>query len=336
MRLTAFIPTVGRELVVALEACGIQTDSDLLFSAQPLELFLRLPEGTATLQELVQFRTLVAEAAAAPSKSGSELFEEHLAFQDPIHKVSGVFSLDALLESLVAPQIIHISGDRGAGKSAFALNVALRMLAEHDNSNVLWIDTTGDFSPTNAKRVLEYTRGQQPDNSPLERLQVSLLFDNDTLYTVLEEHQMTYEHTPTRHSHRCVVIDTITPLLGPLLSAESAHGHATMVSTIHHLRDYARQHSVLVLLVNNATLAQPNDYLHTVTPTTKKPALGPSFTFLTDATIWISACPPPDNAMEDDSSTFHSAQLIASKNTQSDQFSEFRLRDGTILPPLES
>lgn len=45
--------------------------------------------------------------------------------------------------------------------------------------------------------------------------------------------------------NRYIVIDSITPLLGPQLSAESAEGHAAMVNFMRYLRNIARNYGVL-------------------------------------------------------------------------------------------
>lgn len=61
----------------------------------------------------------------------------------------------------------------------------------------------------------------------LERLQVSLAFDIESVHEVLETLRQTlssrssYSELPTT---RCIVIDSITPLLGPMLSATSSQG----------------------------------------------------------------------------------------------------------------
>lgn len=61
----------------------------------------------------------------------------------------------------------------------------------------------------------------------LERLQVSLAFDIEAVHEVLETLRQTlssrssYSELPTT---RCIVIDSITPLLGPMLSATSSQG----------------------------------------------------------------------------------------------------------------
>ena len=52
MRLRSIQPAFPEALTRALEDCGIRTDTDLLFSATPLQIYEKLPQGTVTLLEL--------------------------------------------------------------------------------------------------------------------------------------------------------------------------------------------------------------------------------------------------------------------------------------------
>jgi RAD51-like protein 3 len=116
-----------------------------------------------------------------------------------------------------------------------------------------------------------------------------------------------------------LVIDTITPLLGPLLSAVSAQGHAYMVDIMRQLQDYARNSSATVIvrtflcackyhnssepkIVNNSAGQGP----HSVE---RKPALGPSFALMTDTTLWLQKIPGPDEI-----SNLRSIQIIKSRS----------------------
>lgn len=118
MRLASCVPVIRDDLVHALETCGIRTDRDLLFSITSLELFQRLPSGTATLHELDQLKELVAESAAAPASTGLDLFsKEQQSQREAVGIVSDTPELDELFGSFSGPGVIHISGDRHAGKT---------------------------------------------------------------------------------------------------------------------------------------------------------------------------------------------------------------------------
>ena len=84
---------------------------------------------------------------------------------------------------------------------------------------------------------------------------------------------------------RFVVIDSVTPVFRTLLSAVSAEGHAKMVSFMRLLRSL----SCVTLLTNSTTTSAPSGPGLSVFPSLggTKPALGPTFTYLCDWTIWI-------------------------------------------------
>ena len=101
------------------------------------------------------------------------------------------------------------------------------------------------------------------------------------------------------HTPKYLVIDVVTPLLGPQLSGITAHGHAVMTEFMRRLRSIAASCGTTVLVrphshifndqlikrfqvVNKATRVQEDE------KTEKKPALGPSFTFMSDTTLWLS------------------------------------------------
>ena len=76
-------------------------------------------------------------------------------------------------------------------------------------------------------------------------------------------------------------------------------------------------------VINSATVFAPgeNSLKHNpnsaFSTTVKKPALGPSFTFLTDATLWLSAIRAERATMDEleDWSTTHVAEIFRSKTT---------------------
>jgi hypothetical protein len=71
-------------------------------------------------------------------------------------------------------------------------------------------------------------------------------------------------------------------------------------------------------IINNTTACNPSNSNSIFATTVKKPALGPSFSFLTDATLWLSTHSPTavENAPEDDDgSTIHVAEVFRSKTT---------------------
>lgn len=75
------------------------------------------------------------------------------------------------------------------------------------------------------------TKFDQAAHTVLERLQVSLAFDIEAVHDVLENLRQSLSSRDSDGdvpATRCVVIDSITPLLGPMLSATSSQGMHTI------------------------------------------------------------------------------------------------------------
>ncbi|KIJ14236.1 hypothetical protein PAXINDRAFT_12888 [Paxillus involutus ATCC 200175] len=246
MRLQSLIPTIPDDLVAALEACGIRTDTDLLFSGTTIEVLQRLPPGVVSLADLEKYTGLVAESASAPGIRGDKQYADELRrrHEDATDLASGVGELDALVGGFGNSRVFEISGEKGSGKTALALQIALRFLAAHTQASVLWMDTTGDFSVERTTQMARQLDGEGSATA-LERLQVSLILNIESAQAVLEDlrNSLAVNSAPGPRVH-LVVIDTVTPLLGPSLSAISSHGHATMTTFMQHLRILTRTYSL--------------------------------------------------------------------------------------------
>lgn len=116
MRLSNLIPSIPADLVSCLGMIDIRTETDLLFSASTFDIFKRLPRGTISLQELIDYKDIVAELCAAPAISGYALLSlENESQRNALELTSGN---QELLVGLSGGRVIEISGDRGTGKSA--------------------------------------------------------------------------------------------------------------------------------------------------------------------------------------------------------------------------
>ncbi|KAJ7781564.1 P-loop containing nucleoside triphosphate hydrolase protein [Mycena metata] len=313
MRLAACVPTIPVQLVSSLEKCGIRTDTDLLFSGSTWDIFRRLPAGTTTLQGLEEAKALVATLASAPGQSATEMTE--LSEPDDDGFLTGLPPLDEILNGLTnSRRLIEVSGDKGSGKTSFVLQLVLHHLVYHPHSSVLWVDTTGDFPAARASEILELF--DEPDAlRALERLQVSSAFEVDSVYEVLEELRFSFGETPPPDFKiRGIVIDTIASLFGPILSPVSSQGHAIMTGFMHQLRAFAQSFSLAVFVINNSVAFTPFvPGAASNNPNIRKPALGPSFTFLTDATLWLATF---RSALESNAeTTSHVIQVYRSKVT---------------------
>lgn len=118
MRLSNLIPYIPADLVTCLGAINIRTEIDLCFSASTFEIFRRLPRGTVSLQELIDYTDVVSELCAAPAISGYDLLSlENESQRNAVELTSGNQELDDFLVGLSGGRVIEISGDRSTGKS---------------------------------------------------------------------------------------------------------------------------------------------------------------------------------------------------------------------------
>ncbi|KAG9315058.1 P-loop containing nucleoside triphosphate hydrolase protein [Chiua virens] len=311
MRLQSLIPTIPSDLVAALEACGVRTEADLLFSGTPIDILQRLPPGTVSLADLKTYITLVAQSTSAPGVQGNELYEQELHRRRDCDTdiTCGVNELDALVGGFGNGRVFEISGDRGSGKTTLVLQIALRLLVAQRETSVLWMDTIGDFSVERTSQVAQQFHGEG-SSTVLERLRVSVVLNIEAAHILLEHLEASLNVTQGHQSNpvsvsriRLVVIDSVTPLLAPPLSAVSSQGHAIMTTFMQHLRTLARSYYLAFLVsictfhiifsdalevVNNTSASPLHNSLSVFPSTTRKPALGPSFTFLTDCTIWLA------------------------------------------------
>ncbi|KAF8659060.1 hypothetical protein AX16_001932 [Volvariella volvacea WC 439] len=330
MRLATLVPDISQELVEALGGCGIHTDIELVFSP-PVEILKRLPDGAATLQQIIDTIDTIRRLNSAPGKSALDLLEEEKRRKqtDPVI-LTGLEELDRLVDDrsgvdedetsvqvgFGGGRVIQLAGDHRVGKTAFTQYLIIRYLITSHYDGALWIDTTGDFSPEIIAHLL-----RSPNlafngsiEAVLERLQVCFAFDVGTVFDVLEELSSNFDLAMVQT--RCIVIDSIAPLLGPSLSAESSQGHAQMINLMRHLRSISRTHGIAVFVVNSATLVRPGDVAPpAVVATNKKPSLGPSFAYLVDATLWMGRGNPQADIMEDDETTVHTIEVLTSRHS---------------------
>ncbi|EIN09827.1 P-loop containing nucleoside triphosphate hydrolase protein [Punctularia strigosozonata HHB-11173 SS5] len=330
MRLQALQPPIPSELVDALDACEIRTDHDLLFGASTADIIRRSPPGTISYQALQALRASIQKSASAAGARGSDLL-----IADQARRATctfpftfGVEVLDELLRSLETACVVELSGDKGTGKSLVALHLILQLLCRNPQASALWVDTTGDFA---AEEVSDIIAGfdSEAKATAAQRLQVTLAFDVEAAHDVLDTLQqlISSERMPGEHI-RIVVIDSITPLLGPGLSAVSSQGHAVMITFMRQLRSLARSLSASILIVNSASSARANYVIPASIPNNKKPALGPSFTFTTDTSVWLTK---RDGADGQDAGLF-TIEILRSRTSRSRIWSAFRVVQGRVVP----
>ncbi|KIM84382.1 hypothetical protein PILCRDRAFT_410642 [Piloderma croceum F 1598] len=313
MRLSLY-PFLPENVVSSLDQIGIRTDSDLLFSSTPADILRRLPPGTVNIQDLRHYTAQIIEEGSALGVRGDVLLALERTKQDQeLDFASGVTDLDALLNGFGGSRVFEVSGEKASGKTALAMHVVLRHLVNNPHSGALWMDTTGDFSAERATQLIQLHGGVDASTA-LERLQVSLVLDIEGAHDVLEALPSTFVTDASSETRiRIIVIDSITPLLGPMLSAVSSQGHAIMTTFMRQLRALAQAFELCIFVINNATpvAPAPHNPHSAFSSTVAKPALGPSFAFLTDATIWLSQ--HGEKARTNEDRTTYIAEIFKSK-----------------------
>lgn len=327
MRLESMVPSIPAELVAALNhSCGIRTDTDFLFSGSSLDIIKKLPPGTITLSDLEKFAELVAEKASVPGHRGDEILAGRISEKHP-QASCGVKELDELVGDFGDSRVFEISGAKGSGKTALALQIVTQRLADTD-SCALWIDTSGDFSAEKTAQLVRYF-DVAVSNKVLERLQVSFGSNIEVVHDVLEALRISLSSSGTvGPTVQWIVIDSITPLLLPSLSAVSSQGHAMMTTFMRRLRELARTFGITIIVINGTSAAAPFNQSSAFASTIRKPALGPSFTFMTDCTLWLSKT--TDMLDSEGSFSLHVAEVFRSRATRSKTWCTFQIRHGVL------
>ncbi|KAN0132897.1 P-loop containing nucleoside triphosphate hydrolase [Lactarius tabidus] len=319
--LSDFTPPLPATFVANLASLNIRTASDLIF-ASPGELIGRLPAGSVTFIELTHHIAHVTAAFAGPGVTADKLIAalEPRVSLDPVSSC-GLPALDEQIGignnfcGATAGRLIEISGASTSGKTALALYIALQYLTSHLAAATLWLDTTGDLAPARLASLVSRSSNQPAISQQLlTRLNIATAFDAATATHIIEAlDDRNYGGSGPQRvpQFRIVVIDTVTALLGPRLSNLSSQGHAEMTSLMRLLRSAAQKHGLCVLVLNDATAAG-------------HPALGASFTFLTDATVWLARSPGQDHELR-------TAQVLRSRVSATGSRCTFRIRRGRVL-----
>ncbi|KAI9236631.1 MAG: P-loop containing nucleoside triphosphate hydrolase protein [Podila humilis] len=228
--------------------------------------------------------------------------------QVPPSVSSGWASIDRILggHGWQAGQVSEISGASGSGKTQICLVSAVKLLLEHDNSRVIWIETNnGSFSAeranNTAKAQLKKIASKQDSRDIETRLRHVL--DRITIYTcpdinsLLDTIQQLHAELPPLANRPpiFVVIDPLSAILTNLLWAPDGAGPATIMHTSRQLRVLAHDLSVAVVITNVAVqLNGPEEQSPSILQSSvAKPGLGISWRFATDLQLFVSRLETP-------------------------------------------
>lgn len=148
-----------------------------------------------------------------------------------------------------------------------------------------------------------------------------------------------------------LILDTISAAVGPVLSKSQIQGQAllsTFMQSLHHLTG---RHHLCTILVNTAVginpsknpeyQRRPEEHVSIFSSTMGKPALGKTFTYLTDTSIFLSAVPKTSEdatvACADGGGSFQKAfvlEVLKDKHgSREGRWAAFEIADGIKIMP---
>eukprot|EP01134_Creolimax_fragrantissima_P001911 CFRG1911T1 len=239
---------------------------------------------TYSHRQATDFIEIVLESFASLPQSAVNLLDQQIRSTSVIPV--GTESLDYILHGgLYTGEITEICGLPGTGKTQICLSATMSCISTpNSEGKVIYIDSSNNFSAT---RLLQFSfRLLTLDRSNVESAQHLLrnVYHYPAtnvhtllrlLHSLLESFNTSVSTSPFINfphdigSIRLVIIDSICPILAPILT-QHPRGHSLMMSVITVLRKLTKNHNIAVLLANSAIKGASDC----------KPALG---------TSWISA-----------------------------------------------
>lgn len=186
-------------------------------------------------------------------------------------------------------------------------------MASYPLQKTVWFDVGGEFD-IERTHTISATYGVGPGSvtpeAILENFTVVTCFELATVNEYLRHLENSLLAEPHDSRTRFIVIDSLTPLLAPLLSASPSQGYATMTTLIRHLTYLTRTRSLTVLVINDAVQSSKNEPLNVTT----KSAFGPLLTFLADETLFLSRLSSAHGDELASSKTSFTAEILHSHN----------------------
>lgn len=258
MRLQALLPTLRsrpvdeeklKQLLNALINLRLALPQDVVLRYSAEQLFHLLPVDCISRKQWNSLYEEITTFLVADVSKGDELYQQELlprACQSSVCTL-GLPSIDSAID-LPQDGVVELAGFAGSGKTVFLNHMVVKYLLDNEDRSVMWIDTLGSFSPELASQVVEQLKAKK-ENDALLRLQVASCPDLASVYDILEGVEtQSKDQQIVGPKLRMIVIDPITPLLGPSLSAVSSKGHAMMVTFMRYLMSLAKQYRILVFV----------------------------------------------------------------------------------------
>ncbi|CCA75137.1 hypothetical protein PIIN_09121 [Serendipita indica DSM 11827] len=338
MRLQALLPTLRsrpvdeeklKQLLNALINLRLALPQDVVLRYSAEQLFHLLPVDCISRKQWNSLYEEITTFLVADVSKGDELYQQELlprACQSSVCTL-GLPSIDSAID-LPQDGVVELAGFAGSGKTVFLNHMVVKYLLDNEERSVMWIDTLGSFSPELASQVVEQLKAKK-ENDALLRLQVASCPDLASVYDILEGVEtQSKDQQIVGPKLRMIVIDPITPLLGPSLSAVSSKGHAMMVTFMRYLMSLAKQYRILVFISNTATRPRPISSASLQDAMKPKPSLGPSFTYLTDVSLFLSK---DEQRPGPGSRDFFRLKILKSRGKHSGDVCRFGIQNGCII-----
>ncbi|KAF0535222.1 P-loop containing nucleoside triphosphate hydrolase protein [Gigaspora margarita] len=244
---------------------------------------------SVTPEEFQTIRCQVIERNKVLPKNGLDMLNE-LKARDSRRLSIGYANIDELLGGGLQPgDITEISGESTTGKTRLCYSALLSITCLNKENTALFIDTKNG-SCANYIRTLflesdqfadARERGMDVDSiSDRIHIQKGCVYEDDLL-NVIEDLNLQFQQ-------KLIVIDSISSVFSPLLGYNIDHyPYSRITIFIRTLRNLAKKYNITILITNSVQYARPYDH-KSVFSINKKPALGQTWTYLTDTTLFLS------------------------------------------------
>ncbi|ORY08431.1 P-loop containing nucleoside triphosphate hydrolase protein [Basidiobolus meristosporus CBS 931.73] len=197
---------------------------------------------------------------------------------------TGSERIDQQLEGgLFSQELIEVSGPPGTGKTQLALQMTGLILAEDHTACVAYLDISRNFSLSRINEIV-HSRGHtgMDVNKLAARIKYSRCSD---LYSFMDFLEAAKSQLKQWGNCRLLVIDSITSIFSSLIGVSYIKGRAMMYSAFRTLQDLAREHNLVVLIVNSAVGNHSNLERGSLNT---KPALGGAWSNLPYVQIFLT------------------------------------------------
>jgi len=208
-------------------------------------------------------------------KNAQLLYQEALKNTDILS--TGCPGFDNMLNGgLWTGECLEVFGIPGTGKTQFCKTMCASVLQSPEKS-VLYMDANGSFV---CERLLEIVANRNDLCTPqfledaFSRIKLLRVFDAQSLLVELRrfEGELTLQVEKFLCQVKLLILDSITPLISPILGGGQTQGHMLMMEIGRVIKQIGVKHNIACVIVNGAVMDTDPERTSTY-----KPALGKSW-----------------------------------------------------------